>query len=362
MIDHHEKPVHDAPLGIVLISRILWTFSSAYSIFPTALYRKLAEEAYRILTGFFIDSQNGGVFWEVTPEGHPLNDTKQVYGQAFAIYGLTEYSRIFGEEKATDYARGIFNLVEKHAFDPNHGGYFEAFTRNWENTAGDFITPQEEKMKKSMNTHLHLLEAYTNLFRVLADETIKKRILHILDLFIKHILNSGNTHFLLFFDADWKSQSSTVSYGHDIEGSWLLYEAAEAIGNDDVLKMVRPLSIKMAYAVANEAIDKKGGIYNEFKDGFRDRDFHWWPQAEAVVGFFNAFQMTGDIRFFNLSRNAWEFIRKFQIDHVNGEWFWLLSPEYKVKPMPKVSPWKCPYHNGRMCMEMITRLEKKADE
>jgi mannobiose 2-epimerase len=357
MVDHNGKPDHDAPLGIVFISRILWTFSSAYSIYPTAIYRRLAEEAYRIMTDFFLDRENGGVFWEVSKEGLPLNDTKQIYGQAFAIYGLAEYARIFGEGKAADYAKGIFDKVEKNAFDPVHGGYFEAFTRSWDNTAGDFITPQAEEMKKSMNTHLHLLEAYTNLYRANADGIIKKRILHLLDLFIRHIINPENFHFQLFFDAGWKSRTATVSFGHDIEGSWLLHEAAETIGDHDVSKMIRPLAMKMAYAVGNEALDKKGGIYNEFEDGRWDRDFHWWPQAEAVVGFYNAYQMTGDEKFFNIVRNTWKFIRKYQIDHVNGEWFWLVTPDYKTKPMPKVSPWKCPYHNGRMCMEMIRRLE-----
>ncbi len=359
-IDHYGMADPDAPLGVVLISRIIWTFSRAYTFFPTAIYRKIADEAYRILTGYFMDRQNGGVYWEVLPSGVPANSSKQSYGQAFAIFALAEYALVFGSEQAGNMAFELVNQLESHARDKDHSGYYEAYSENWENRAPDFITPPGRSMVKSMNTHLHILEAYANLYRFIPDNNIREKICRILDLFIRHIINPETHHFNMFFGNDWNVLTKTISFGHDIEGSWLLEEASRIIRDRE--EELKPLLTAMAYATANEATDKKGGLYNEKGEGRWDRDFHWWPQAEAVVGFFNAFRMTGDSRFLKLSRNVWEFIRKFQIDHVNGEWFWLVSPEYKVKPMPRVSPWKCPYHNGRMCMEMISRLEKLTDE
>jgi mannobiose 2-epimerase len=359
-IDHYERADPEASLGVVLISRIVWTFSRAYTFFPTAIYRKIAEEAFRILTGLFMDRQNGGVYWEVLPSGVPVNRSKQSYGQAFAIFALAEYAFVFGNEQAGNMAFELANLLEDHARDKVHQGYYEAFSDNWENRAPDFITPAGKGVVKSMNTHLHILEAYTNLYRLMPENSIRENTSRIIDLFIRHIINPETHHFNMFFGDDWSVQTKTISFGHDIEGSWLLEEASRIIS--DRQGELKPLLAGMAYATANEATDHKGGLYNEREEGTWDRNFHWWPQAEAVVGFYNAFQMTGDSRFFILSRNAWNFIRKFQIDHVNGEWFWLVSPEYKTKPMPKVSPWKCPYHNGRMCMDMMTRLKKKRDE
>ena len=212
-------------------------------------------------------------------------------------------------------------------------------------------------MNKSMNTHLHLLEAFTNLYRVYPDGGLKEKIIHILGIFEKIIIRPTDSHFDMFFDDDWSVQSTSVSFGHDIEGSWLLWESAETLGDHSIMEAIKPVLIKMAHATGSEAIDKRGGLYNENDKGHWDRDFHWWPQAEAVVGFFNAYQLTRDKKFLKWSCDAWEFIRKYQTDHVNGEWFWLVTPEYKVKPMVKVSAWKCPYHNGRMCMEMIRRLD-----
>jgi cellobiose epimerase len=354
-----EKANPEAPLGVVMVSRILWTFSAAWHRYPTAIYKKMADEAFRILTGYFLDKENGGVFWEVTPAGIPINDSKQSYAQAFALYSLAEYSRIFNYDYVKQHALTLFQLIEKYAFDPVYGGYIEAFSKNWESVARDFVTPQGEKIKKSMNTHLHILEAYSNLYRIYPQENVREKIISILDIFTKYIINPVNHHFHMFFDKDWSVQSTAISYGHDIEGSWLLYEAAEVIQDEKIAEKIRSVSLKMAEATGKEALDKKGGLYNESDGEHWDRNFHWWPQAEAVVGFFNAFQLSDKKQFLKWSENAWHFIQKYQIDHKNGEWHWLITPEYTVKPMVKVSPWKCPYHNGRMCLEMIRRLEGK---
>jgi cellobiose epimerase len=354
-----EKANPDAPLGVVMMSRILWTFSAAWTLVPTAIYKKMADEAWRILTENFWDDENGGVYWEVSPKGIPVNDSKQFYAQAFALYAFAEYSRIFGHQNAKQLAVSLFHLIEKYAFDPVHSGYFEAASKNWESPARDFVTPPGEKMKKSMNTHLHILEAYSNLYRICPQEDVKEKIVSLLEIFTTYIINPRNHHFHMFFDQDWSIQNSAISYGHDIEGTWLLHEAAEVIQDKEIMKRIEPLLLQMAEATGKEALDKSGGLCNESDSDHWDRDFHWWPQAEAVVGFFNAWQLSGDTQFLKWSENAWKFIQKYQIDHKNGEWFWLITPEYNVRPMAKVSPWKCPYHNGRMCLEMIRRLQEK---
>lgn len=351
-----EKPNPDAPLGAVLVSRLVWTFSNVCQVYPNAVYQTLADEAFRIVSEQFWDKENGGVYWEVKPDGTPTNASKQFYAQSFAIYALSEYARVFSHQRSKEMAISLFRLLEKYAFDPVHGGYLEAASREWKMPERDFITPPGDKMNKSMNTHLHILESYANLYRVWPQPELKEKIRHILEIFLKHIINRENYHFHMFFDNDWSMQSTAISYGHDIEGSWLLHEAAEVTGDREMLEKLEPVLLKMADAVGREAIDKEGGLYNESDGSHWDRDFHWWPQAEAVVGFYNAFQLSGDPKFKVWAENAWNFIQKHQVDHKNGEWHWLITPDYQVKQMVKVSPWKCPYHNGRMCLEMLRRL------
>jgi mannobiose 2-epimerase len=359
VIDENEKPDPEAPLGVVLIARILWTFSAAYHLYPTAIYKKMADEAWEILTNIFWDNENGGVYWSVSPSGKPVNDSKQFYAQSFALYAMAEYSRIFDLKNPKQLAVSLFHLIEKYALDPVYGGYFEARTKNWQSVARDFITPQNNtEIKKSMNTHLHIMEAYTNLFRICPQEDVGNQIVSILKIFNKYIINAQNHHFHMFFDAEWNAKTTAISYGHDIEGTWLLHEAAEVIQQKEIMEKIEPLILKMAEAVGNEALDRSGGLYNESDAEHWDRNFHWWPQAEAVVGFFNAYQLTNDKKFLTWSEDAWKFIRKYQIDYKHGEWFGMITPEYAVSPMDKVSAWKCPYHNARMCMEMIRRTEK----
>lgn len=356
MIDRNEVPHPEAAHGVVLISRILWTFSAAYQLYPTAVYQKIADEAYHILTGNFWDKEFGGVYWSVKPDGEVEDSSKQFYAQSFAIYGLSEYARTFNHKQSKELAVSLYMLMERYAFDPEFGGYFEANAANWTDPSRDYITPAGDNTKKSMNTHLHVLEAYTNLFRIYPDEGLKNKIIHILDMFTRHIINPQNHHFHLFFEADWSVQSKAISYGHDIEGSWLLWEAAEVIHDKQLLEKLKPVLVNMAYAVGNAAIDQSGGLYNESEGDHWDKNFHWWPQSEAVVGFYNAWQLIGDQQFLKWSIGTWEFIKKYQVDQVNGEWHSLITPDLKASPAAKVSPWKCPYHNGRMCMEMIRRI------
>ena len=209
-----------------------------------------------------------------------------------------------------------------------------------------------------MNTHLHILEAYTNLYRVWKDEKLKMQLYQLIRIFLDKIINRETHHFHLFFEADWTVCSETDSYGHDIEGSWLLCEAAEVLGDEKLLDEVKQVAVKMVIAIQKEGLDISGGLYYEKEGEKLNKEFSWWPQAETVIGFFNAWQITGNEVYLNQVKKSWGFIQKYIIDHKNGEWFSAVSPELKTLPNDKVNGWKAPYHNSRMCMEMIRRIEE----
>jgi mannobiose 2-epimerase len=321
----------------------------------------MADEAFRILMESFWDKENGGIFWSVKPDGTPVDTKKQFYAEAFFIYALSEYHRVFHDEKSKELAVSMFKLMEKYALDKEFGGYFEACTANWQPTDDQRLSPKDMDVKKSMNTHLHILEAYTNLYRIWKDETLREQLHRLIRIFLDKIINPKTYHFHLFFDADWTVRSEIDSYGHDIEGSWLLCEAAEVLGDEKILHEVKEVALRMVEVTQREGLDKSGGLYYE-KDGDNlKKQYDWWPQAETVVGFFNAWQLTGNKSYLNQSEKTWEFIKKHVVDHKNGEWFSAVSPDLKPLPNDKVNGWKAPYHNSRMCMEMVRRIEKKEE-
>lgn len=348
--------------SLVLNTRILWTFASAYRITGNESYLKIAERAYRYVNEYFTDQQYGGLYWMVDAEGKPAETKKQVYGQAFAIYAFSEYHRATGSEAALQQAIELFHKLERYSYDQENKGYFEALTRDWQETGDNSLSEKDLNEKKSMNTHLHVMEGYTNLYRVWKSDELHAKLKELIEITIKHIINEDNAHFILFFDEQWNRKSEHISYGHDIEGSWLLVEAAEVLGNEALLASVRAIAIRMAEVTLNEGVDGDGGLFNEAgPEGLIDTDKDWWPQAEAVVGFYNAYQMTGDEKYREAAVRSWQFIESFIVDKVHGEWHWSVkrdgSPSGNIE---KVSPWKCPYHNGRACFEMIVRLSGAA--
>ncbi len=351
----------DAFLSAVFTTRIMWTFAAAFQYYPTALYRKMADEAFRILMESFWDKENGGIYWSVNPDGTPVDTKKQFYAEAFFIYALSEYHRIFHDEKSKPLAITMFNLMEKYALDTEFGGYFEASTANWQYTKAQYLIPQNPEVKKSMNTHLHILEAYTNLYRVWKDETLKNQLHKLIRIFLDKIINPETYHFYLFFDAGWTVHSDIDSYGHDIEGSWLLCEAADVLGNEQLLGEVKQVALKMVEVTQKEGIDKSGGLYYEKEGEKLNKQYDWWPQAETVVGFFNAWQLAGNESYLRQAEKTWDFIQKYIVDQKNGEWFRGVSPDLKPLPGDKVSGWKAPYHNSRMCLEMIRRIDETTE-
>ncbi len=348
----------DAPKGLILNARILWTFSAAHAYTRRPEDRLLARRAYEYLTQRFLDQEHGGYFWELDPGGAVRDDKKKVYGEAFCIYTLAEYYRVFQEPAALQQAVAVFELIEAHARDRRYGGYFEVMSRDWQPCEDMRLSDKDMNEKKSMNNHLHVLEAYTGLLRVSPQPRLAARLRELVDIFRRHILNAEQTHFQHFFDEAWTPRSGSYTFGHDIEGSWLLCEAAEVLGDEHLLAEVRDLAVKMARSVLAEGLDIDGGLFYEGRDGrIINPNKEWWPQAEAVVGLYNAWQLTGDEAFRAAAARCWQFIADKVVDHECGEWFWCIRPDGTPDPaQPKVSPWKCPYHNSRCCLEIMKRI------
>ncbi len=358
-INNDNKIFDKAPKGSVLNSRILWTFSAAFNLTKNAEYLQTAELAFIFLRDHFIDKEFSGVFWTVDYKGNPLDNKKQVYALAFAIYGLSEYYISSKNEEAKELAITLFNQIVEHSYDNENGGYIEALSRDWKDLADLRLSKKDANEKKSMNTHLHLLEAFANLYRVWANEKLEERITELIFIFLNHIIDPKTNHLILFFDEKWNKKSNIISYGHDIEAAWLLEEAAVTINKPSLIEQLKKQSVLIANA-ATDGIDIDGGLWYEYdldKDNLI-KEKHWWPQAEAMVGFFNSWQIINDDSFLHRSVSSWEFIKKYLLDKKNGEWFWGIKEGNTLMDEDKAGIWKCPYHNGRACIELIKRIKK----
>jgi mannobiose 2-epimerase len=349
-----------APKGSVLCSRILWTFSCTYAAFGDHLYLDLADRAFKYLTEHFIDDRFGGIFWKTDNRGNPIETKKQIYAQAFAVYALTEFYRASGSTEALNLAKDIYYKIEKFGFEKEFGGYYDACNRDWSLAEDMRLSEGDMNAPKTMNTNLHILEAYTNLLRNWNDQNLRDQLKNLITVITRHIIDSSSYHFKLFFNEKWEVLSDNVSYGHDIEGSWLLVEAAEILGEESFLKDIKNIAIKMADAVYREGVAPDGGLWYEGDSrGVTNFNSDWWPQAEAMVGFLNAYQINDREEFLQASLNSWTFIKKYIIDRRYGEWFSSVDKKRNVnEKLEKVGIWKCPYHNARACIEVSKRLDK----
>ena len=394
-IDGGDTLHADAPKGAILNARILWTFSAAYRILRRPEYLDTATRAKRYIIDRFYDNDFGGVYWSLDADGNPLDTKKQIYAQGFAIYGLSEYARATGDDEALDYAIRLFCLIEEHSFDRGRNGYVEAFMRDW-SVIGDMrLSDKDENASKTMNTHLHILEPYANLYRVWKDARLERQLRNMIGLFTDKIMNRETSHLDLFFDDDWHTRGDIVSYGHDIEASWLIHEAALVLGDKALLKEIEPVIVNIARA-ADEGLNPDGSLIYEQTSGrvdkqtsgqadertsrhgtdgepaggqgeapcqpvtctsSTDKELHWWVQAENVVGHVNLYQHFGDEAALDTAVKCWQFIKNCLVDREHGEWHWSLMPDGTVNRRDdKAGFWKCPYHNGRMCMEIIERF------
>lgn len=357
-IDGHEHLHADAEKGAILNARILWAFSAAYRVLGDKTYLEAASRAKHYIIDYFIDPEYGGVYWSLDCNGKPLDTKKQFYAIGFAIYGMSEYARATGDAEALKVAIDLYRCIEEHALDHEYNGYIEAMTRDWQPIADMRLSELDANYPKSQNTHLHIIEPYTNLYRVWKSDELKASLHNLIDIFTDRILNPETHHLDLFFDMDWKRGAGALeSYGHDIECSWLIHEAALVLGDAEVLKKMEPI-VEMVAKASEKGLNADGSMVHEanLDTGYVDSDLHWWVQAEAVVGFFNIYQYFGDESALQKAQHCWTYIKENLIDNENGEWHWSRRKDGTLNlDDDKAGFWKCPYHNSRMCLEIIER-------
>ncbi len=348
-----------AKKGSVLNARILWTFSAAaYNHYQNKKYLNTATRAFDYISRYFIDKDYNGVYWTVDSEGNMLDSKKQIYALAFCIYGLSEYYAASKNEEALTLALQLYDAIEQHSYDAVNKGYFEAFKRDWSSADDLRLSAKDENEKKTMNTHLHIIEAYTNLYRVHPSEEIRNKIIELLELFDTHFINKKTFHLKLFFDEQWNEKPDVISYGHDIEAAWLLQQCAEVIQHENWINIYKNYAVMIADA-ATQGLDNDGGMWYEYEPTHQTliKEKHWWVQAEAMIGFMNAYQVTNDKKYLQHSLNSWQFTKKYIVDNNKGEWFWGVRDDYSImQNEDKVGLWKCPYHNSRACLEIIKRI------
>ena len=378
--------VKTADKGCILNARILWSFSAAYRVLRKPEYLEAATRAKDYIINYFIDKEYGGTYWSLDYKGQPRDTKKQFYAIGFTIYGLSEYARATGDREALDYAISLYECIEEHSLDREYNGYIEACTREWGEIADMRLSELDANYPKSQNTHLHIIEPYTNLYRCIKelkaaescnyvpaigsvlpigitvpDEFVvrlESSLRNLITIFTDKILNPETHHLDLFFDMDWTRQAGRLeSYGHDIECSWLMHEAALVLGDETVLRKVENI-VQMVAKASEKGLNEDGSMVHEanLDTGYVDTDRHWWVQAENVVGWINIWQYFGDESALQKALRCWQYIKLNLIDREGGEWWWSRDPERNInRKDDKAGFWKCPYHNSRMCLELIER-------
>jgi len=347
-----------APKGLIQHARMLWTFAHAARILGDAAYRRFAEHALEALELFW-DDPNGGVFWLIDDRGCPLRREKLTYGQAFAIYALAESSRAGIGAHSQPRAVEVYDLLDQHCWDREQGGYWEGCQADWALAPGLCVDETSLPVAKGMNSHLHLLEAYSGLLRIWEDARLRASLRSLIEIMMDRVPNGETCHLGLFLDQEWRSLSDRVSYGHDIEASWLLVEAAEVLGAPELLSRAREAALRLANVTLQEGVDDDGGLFDQGDTaGVTERTKYWWPQAEAIVGFLNAYQLSGERRFVEASLASWRFVSENLIDREHGDWFNSASEADRTPEAQKAGPWKTPYHNARACLEVMRRVDE----
>lgn len=368
---HHGGRLHDGtlradlPRSAVLGTRLLWTYAEATRRDPAGPWRASAEHAWRWLRDVLWDGAHGGLFWQVDAQGRPLADHKQAYAQGFALYALAAWHRAGGPAEALQLAQALFGCLERHTHEPKQGGYLEGNTRDWQPKPGARLAPDDPPAAQSMNTLLHLLEGFTELWRAWPDPLLARRIGELVDLFTTRVWQPQRRAFGQFFGTDWQPLDSGVSYGHDIEAAWLLVRAAEVLGDERRLQRTRALSREVADAVLERGVAADGSVLAAgqwLADGgghaVLDRHRHWWAQAEAMVGFWDAWQHHGQPAHALAAWRAWAWAEQHLVDPAVGDWRKVLDAAGRLVPgVPRAGPWECPYHHARACFELMDRLQ-----
>ncbi len=362
-IDGDDHIHAQAEKGAVMNARILWAFSAAYRVLRNPAYLEAATRAKDYFLAHFVDKENGGVYWSVDYQGNPLDTKKQTYAIGFAIYGFSEYARATGDAEALEMAKRLYHDIETHAYDSENQGYIEALTCDWQPIADMRLSDKDENGSRTMNTHLHIIEPYTNLYRVWKDAALEKSIRNLLDIFTDKLLNPETHHLDLFFDDKWQGKRNVESYGHDIEASWLLHETALVLDDKAVLQKMEQVIRRIADA-ADEGLRPDGSmVYEHWKDTDEyDLQRQWWVQCENIIGHIDLYQYFGYEDSLEKAIQCWNFVQKNLIDAKNGEWHWAVLDDGTINLKDdKAGFWKCPYHNSRMCLELIERDYESKD-
>ncbi len=357
----------DADKGIILTTRMLWYFSEAalYAREPALI--AAADKVYDFIAQHFIDKEHGGVFWSVDTNGKALNGRKQTYAQAFAVYALSAYYRLSRNMAPLTLARSIYRLIEKHAYDTVNGGYFEAFAHDWGHLDDIRLSEKDLPSAKTMNTHLHMLEAFTGLLQAervganaAAATDVENSLTHLLETYEKNFIDYSNGHLKMFLSRDWADESIELSYGHDIESSWLVWEALEVLDVPALTQRYQSQVETLFSTCFKEGIAQDGSALEVFDldTGKAVYERIWWVQAEAMVGYFNAWQLTSDDKYLQAVFGLWSFVKEQVIDAEHGEWHWVAKcDQHAEQSFYKVGFWKGPYHNGRSLIELCRRIE-----
>ncbi|MBW8880229.1 MAG: AGE family epimerase/isomerase [Asticcacaulis sp.] len=357
-IDAHGQPVREAPKSAILNTRMLWFFSAMAAYLDSDESLLLAHRAANYIRSHFLDPDHGGVYWLVDHKGQVIDAKKQGYAQAFAVYAFAEYHKVTQDRACLDIARQIQGEIEERFWDRGNGGYIEAMSAFWYNVGDQRLSDKDTDCPKTMNTHLHILEAYTNLHRAAPDEVSHAALYRALDIFIDRFVDHKTHNLKLFYDMDWADHTAAISYGHDIEASWLMWEAAEVLNEPDLLRRVKPLTLELAREVLRDGLNGDGGVaYERRHDGHLDGDGEWWGQAEGLVGFVNAWQLSGDGRFLDATARLWDHMKDQYGAGGRDEWTWYAGNAGRPA-MYKAGMWKCPYHSGRAMIEIDHRLKR----
>ena len=373
----------EASKGGILNARILWSFSASYRVLGKPEYLAMATRAKDYILEHFLDPVYGGTYWELDYKGNPIDTKKQFYALGFMLYGMSEYVRALRQrpdasvsendiQKVLGVCVNLFTCIEEHSLDEVYNGYIEACTREWGEIADMRLSELDANYPKSQNTHLHIIEPYANFYRVLKAEElgpvlpvllkVETSLRNLIDIFCDKILNPDTHHLDLFFEMDWTRGAGWLeSYGHDIECSWLLHEAALVLGDKEVLAKVEPI-VQLVAKASEKGLNPDGSMTHEanLDTGYVDADRHWWVQAETVVGFYNIYQHFGDEEALQKALRCWQYIKDNLIDHELGEWYWSRDPERNInRKDDHAGFWKCPYHNSRMCLELIEKINQK---
>lgn len=358
-VDFDYNIIKNSDKGCIFISRVLWFFSNALieGIGDKEDIRFKADSTYNFLLNHCIDKLNGGVFWSVSRNGIVSDSTKHTYNIAFAIYALSSYYKATGDKKSLDKAFELFNLIESKCKDGK--GYLESFSVDFKPLINDKLSENGIIADRTMNTILHLIEGFSGLYEISHSKQVKESIIGIFDIFDKYIYNKDKKRQEVFFDLDYNSLIDLHSFGHDIETSWLMGWSLDLINDENLTRRIDPLLRDLLINVLNNAISEKGGLFSECEKGIINNNYVWWVQCESVVGFYNAYEKWNIKGSKQAASSIFDFINEYFIDkRIGGEWFWELDNNCKpTNEKDLVEQWKCPYHNGRMCFEMMRRLK-----